>query len=36
MVDTSTPQGSSSSLRVLVNRLRAALEAPYAARQGKG
>lgn len=36
MVDTRTPQGSSSCLRVSLRRLRAALEAPYAARQGKG
>lgn len=36
MVDTWTPQGSSSCLRVSVTRFRAALDAPYAARQGNG
>ncbi len=36
MVETWTPQGSSSCLRVLMKRLRAALDAPYAARQGNG
>lgn len=36
MVDTWTPQGSNSCLRVSVMRFRAALDAPYAARQGNG
>ena len=36
MVETWTPQGSSSCRRVLMKRLRAALDAPYAARQGNG
>lgn len=36
MMDTWTPHGSSSCLSVSLKRLRAALEAPYAARQGKG
>lgn len=36
MVETETPQGCSSCLRVFMKRLRAALDDPYAARQGNG
>lgn len=36
MVETRTPQGASSWRRVSMKRLRAALDAPYAARQGNG
>ncbi len=36
MVETLTPHGSSSWRSVLVKRFRAAFEAPYDTKQGKG